>query len=142
MSRLILMNAPARPDGPALYNGKSYSAAVHLAEDVKPFVAIANGLRAHGVSAPAVLHADLDAGFLITEDFGREGVIEGDMPLPILPRYEAATDLLAALHARILPATLPLANDTTYRMPRFDASAITTEVGLMPEWYLPIAARP
>ena len=41
----ILMNSPKRPDGPAIYDGKSYSAAVHLAEDVKPFVAIANGLR-------------------------------------------------------------------------------------------------
>ena len=42
----ILMNSPKRPDGPPIYDGKSYSAAVHLAEDVKPFVAIANGLRA------------------------------------------------------------------------------------------------
>ncbi len=38
---VILMNSPRRPDGPAIYDGKSYSAAAHLAEDVKPFVAIA-----------------------------------------------------------------------------------------------------
>ena len=66
----ILMNSPRRPDGPAIYDGKPYSAAVHLAEDVKPFVAIANGLRKHGFSAPAIRHTDLDLGFLITEDFG------------------------------------------------------------------------
>jgi len=71
----ILMNAPKRPDGPAIYNGRSYSAAVHLAEDVKPFVAIARGLRDHGFSAPAIHHADLDSGFLITEDFGSEGFV-------------------------------------------------------------------
>ena len=59
---------------------ETYAAAVHLAEDVKPFVAIANGLRERGFSAPAIHHADLDAGFLITEDFGSEGVIEGDPP--------------------------------------------------------------
>src|SRR6201992_1261328 len=29
-SSLILMNAPRRPDGPAIYDGKPYSAAVHL----------------------------------------------------------------------------------------------------------------
>src|SRR5216683_3093790 len=29
---VILMNAPRRPDGPAVYDGKSYSAVVHLAE--------------------------------------------------------------------------------------------------------------
>ena len=94
----ILMNSPRRPDGPAIYDGKSYSAAVHLAEDVKPFVAIANGLRERGFSAPAIRHADLDSGFLITEDFGSAGVIEGDPPQPIVERYEAATDMLAALH--------------------------------------------
>src|SRR5665811_702146 len=38
---VILMNSPQRPDGPAIHDGKSYSAAVHLAEDVKPWVAIA-----------------------------------------------------------------------------------------------------
>src|SRR5580698_5267331 len=51
---VILMNSPRRPDGPAIYNGKAYSAAVHLAEDVKPFVAMANGLRERGLSAPAI----------------------------------------------------------------------------------------
>src|SRR6201999_3456430 len=90
----ILMNAPRRPDGPPVYDGKSYSAAVHLAEDVKPFVAIDNGLRGRAFSAPTIHHADLDAGFLITEDFGREGFVEGDPPRPIAARYEAAVDLL------------------------------------------------
>src|ERR1700752_4416028 len=89
----ILMNSPKRPDGPAIYDGKSYSAAVHLAEDVKPFVAIDNGLRAPGFSAPAIRHADLNSGFLITEDFGTEVVIEGNPPAPMAERYEAATDM-------------------------------------------------
>ena len=51
-----------------------------------------------GLSAPAIHHADLDAGFLITEDFGRESFVEGEPPRPIAERYEAATDMLAALH--------------------------------------------
>lgn len=79
---VILMNFPQRPDGAAIYNGKSYSAAVHLAENVKPFVAIDEGLRAAGISAPAIHHSDLDHGFLITEDFGSEAVIEGNPPRP------------------------------------------------------------
>src|SRR5258708_20601998 len=62
---VILMNFPRRPDGQALYDGKSYSAAVHLAEEVKPWVAIDNGLRARGFSAPSIHHPDLYAGFLI-----------------------------------------------------------------------------
>ena len=134
---VILMNSPRRPDGPALYDGKSYSASVHLAEDVKPFVAIANGLRAHGFSAPSIYHADLDAGFLITEDFGTTGVIEGDPPRPIAERYEVATDMLVALHREHLPEVLPLAPQLNYAIPTFDTDALLVEAGLMLEWYLP-----
>jgi hypothetical protein len=134
---VILMNFPRRPDGPAIYGGKSYSAAVHLAEDVKPFVALDNGLRERGFSAPAIRHADLDQGFLITEDFGSAGFIEGDPPRPIAERYEAATDLLAALHREALPEVLPLAPQLTYAIPEFDTEALLVEIGLMLEWYLP-----
>jgi tRNA threonylcarbamoyl adenosine modification protein YjeE len=134
---VILMNSPRRPDGAAVYDGKSYSAAVHLAEDVKPFVAIAGGLRERGFSAPAIHHADLDAGFLITEDFGSTGFIEGDPPAPIAERYQAATDMLAALHREPLPEILPLAPQLTYAIPVFDIDALLVEAGLMLEWYLP-----
>jgi aminoglycoside/choline kinase family phosphotransferase len=134
---VILMNFPRRPDGQALYDGKSYSAAVHLAEDVKPWVAIDNGLRARGFSAPSIHHADLDAGFLISEDFGIAAIVEGDPPVPVAERYEAATDLLAALHRQALPETLPLAPQLDYAIPTFDTDALLVEIGLMLEWYLP-----
>jgi N-acetylmuramate 1-kinase len=134
---VILMNSPRRPDGPTIYDGKSYSAAVHLAEDVKPFVAIAGGLRERGFSAPSIHHADLDTGFLITEDFGSAGFTEGDPPRPVAERYEAAVDVLAALHREALPDILPLAPQITYAMPTFDIDAMLVEIGLMLEWYLP-----
>jgi tRNA threonylcarbamoyl adenosine modification protein YjeE len=133
----ILMNSPRHPDGPAIYDGKPYSTAVHLAEDVKPFVAIDNGLRERGFSAPAIRHSDLESGFLITEDFGHEGVIEGDPPQPITERYETATDMLAALHQGALPEILPLTLQSTYTIPVFDIEAWLVEMGLMLEWYLP-----
>jgi N-acetylmuramate 1-kinase len=133
---LILMNSPKRPDGPAIYHGKSYSAAVHLAEDVKPFVAIARGLRERGFSAPAIHHGDLEAGFLITEDLGSAAFVEGDPPAPIAERYQTATDMLAALHREKLPETLPLAPGISYTIPVFDIDALLVEAGLMPEWYL------
>jgi tRNA threonylcarbamoyl adenosine modification protein YjeE len=134
---VILMNAPRRPDGPAIYDGNSYSAAVHLAQDVKPFVAIDNGLRARGFSAPSIHYADLDAGFLITEDFGTAGFVEGDPPRPVAERYESAVDMLAALHHQSLPETLPLAPQIAYPIPTFDTDALLVEVGLMLEWYMP-----
>lgn len=133
---VILMNSPQRPDGAAIYNGKSYSAAVHLAENVKSFVAIDEGLRATGISAPAIHHFDLEHGFLISEDFGSEGVLEGNPPRPIVERYETATDVLAMLHGKTLPEALPL-GDQTYAIPAFDTDALLIEIGLMPEWYLP-----
>jgi tRNA threonylcarbamoyl adenosine modification protein YjeE len=139
---VILMNSPRRPDGPAIYHGKSYSAAVHLAEDVKPFVAIANGLRAHGFSAPSIYHTDLDSGFLITEDFGVAGFIEGNPPQPTTERYQAATDMLAALHHTSLPDVLPLTPQTSYDIPAFDTDALLVEIGLMLEWYLPDRGAP
>jgi hypothetical protein len=134
---VILMNAPRRPDGPAVYHGRSYSGAVHLAQDVKPWVAIAAGLRERGFSAPVIHHADLDGGFLITEDFGSTGFIEGDPPAPNPERYEAATDMLAALHRKALPEVVSPSPQLSYAIPNFDTEALLVEVGLMLEWYLP-----
>lgn len=134
---VVLMNSPRRPDGPPAYNGKSYSAAVHLAEDVRPFMAMANGLRERGFSAPAIHHADIDDGFLIIEDFGRGSFVAGDPPTIILDRYQAAVEMLAALHLEDLPDTLPIAPHRNYHVPAFDTEAMMVEVGLVMEWYLP-----
>ena len=66
----ILMNAPRQPDGPPIRDGKPYSALVHLAEDVTPFVAVGSELRRRGLVAPAIYAFDLDRGFLLIEDLG------------------------------------------------------------------------
>ena len=94
-------------------------------------------MRERGFSAPAILHADLETGFLITEDLGTAGFVEGLPPAPVAVRYQAAADMLVALHRKPLPATLPLAPGIDYDIPPFDIDAQLVEVGLMPEWYLP-----
>ena len=134
---VVLMNSPRRPDGPPVYDGKSYSAAVHLAEDVRPFIALANGLRERGFSAPAIHHADIDDGFLIIEDFGQGNFVSGDPPKIILDRYQTAVEALAALHQEKLPDALPIAPQRSYYVPSFDTAAMMVEVGLVMEWYLP-----
>ncbi len=132
----ILMNSPPRPDGPALYDGKTYSEAVHLAENVKPFVAIANGLREHGYSAPAIHQADLMEEFLIIEDLGCESFFDGTPPAPIAERYQTAVDMLAAFHREPLPRHASCR--TKYRLPDpNDSAAMMIEIGLMIDWYLP-----
>jgi tRNA threonylcarbamoyl adenosine modification protein YjeE len=133
----ILMNFPPRVDRQLIYGGRSYLEAVHLADEIKPFVAIGHALHARGFSAPAIHHSDLESGFLICEDLGSEGVIEGDPARPIVERYEAATDVLVALHQQDLPATLPVAGSSDYRFPMFDVDAMLIEVSLLLDWYLP-----
>jgi tRNA threonylcarbamoyl adenosine modification protein YjeE len=133
----ILMNAPRRPDGPPVRDGKPYSAIAHLAEDIVPYVAIATGLRDRNLSAPAILHADLDRGLIIMEDLGYELIVEGDPPAPIEMRYEAAVDLLVSLHRRKLPESLPVSPNLDYRLPHYDMEAFLIEAELLLDWYLP-----
>ena len=44
----ILMISPPRPDGPILRYGKPYAAIARLSEDIRAFLAMAEGLRAQG----------------------------------------------------------------------------------------------
>jgi tRNA threonylcarbamoyl adenosine modification protein YjeE len=135
--RAILMNSPKKPDGPPVQDGKPYSQIAHLAETVVPFVAMAKGLRAQGLSAPDIMHADLQQGLLILEDLGTEGVVAGDPPAPIVERYEAAVDVLLALHDKVQPPTLPVAPHVEHRIPPYDIGAYLIEAGLLVDWYLP-----
>ena len=132
----VLMNAPRRPDGPPVRNGKPYSAIAHLAEDIVPYVALSAGLRDLGLSAPEILHADLDHGLIVMEDLGDDRIVAGDPPAPIEGRYATAVDLLAALHGLELPDTLPVAPHVDYRLPRYDLDAFLIEAELLLDWYL------
>jgi tRNA threonylcarbamoyl adenosine modification protein YjeE len=133
----ILMNAPRRADGPPVRDGKPYSAIAHLAEDIVPYVAVAAGLRAHNVSAPAILAADLERGLVVMEDLGNQLIVGGDPPAPIEARYAAAVDLLAALHGQKLPDVLHVAPRLDYQLPRYDMEAFLIEAELLLDWYLP-----
>src|SRR5690606_33053996 len=99
--RLILMDAPARPD-PGAGDGPSYSRIARLAEDVGPFIAMARALRAAGLNAPLIHHADAAAGLLLLDDLG-EGRITDAAGRPVEARYGAAVDALAHLHRRPMP---------------------------------------
>ena len=135
--RAVLMNAPRRPDGPSVHGGLPYSAIAHLAEDVRPFVAMARALRALGLSAPDIYAADLGEGLLVIEDLGGDGVVAGDPPAPIEERYAAAIDVLATLHRAPAPEVLPVAPRVDHRLPTYDRDAFLIEVELLVDWYLP-----
>lgn len=135
----ILMIAPRRPDGPPIRLGKSYSQLVHLAESVHAFVAMTKGLRDLGLSAPELYAADLDAGLLLIEDLGTEGVVDANGPIP--ERYALAVDVLAELHSRNLPGELPVDGLQMHRLHRYDLEALTIEAELLLDWYLPYANK-
>lgn len=134
---VILMNSPRRPDGPPVRDGKPYSAIAHLADNVAPFVAMANGLRQNGFSAPAIHHADLEQGLLILEDLGDEHVVSGDPPAPIKERYETAVDALLALHEKKLPDKLAVAPHVEHHIPAYDIDTFLIEAELLLDWFLP-----
>jgi tRNA threonylcarbamoyl adenosine modification protein YjeE len=139
---MILMNAPRRPDGPPVRHGRPYSAIAHLAEDVKPFVALANGLRERGFSAPEIYAVDLAEGFLVLEDLGDRSVVAGDPPAPIETCYRTAVDALVALHGLDLPDRLPVAPLIEHVIPPYDMDALLIEVELLLDWYLPYRGAP
>ena len=99
-------------------------------EDVRPFLAIANHLDAHGLRAPKILARDLTRGLLLIEDFGdrRVNPVLAQEPALEPEVYAQAVDTLAALHRHPLP-----------EVPPYDAAALQREVRLFPEWYAPAA---
>lgn len=139
---VILMNAPKQPDGPPIRDGKPYSRIAHLAEDVVPFVSIATALRDRGFAAPAILAGNLDAGLLLVEDLGRDGVLDGE-GRPIPERYVASAELLAELHKAEWPDRIELETGIIHRIPIYDHGAMVIETELLIDWYVPnVLGRP
>lgn len=99
----------------------------HL-EDSRPFLAIGKALDVMGFSAPQPLAVDLDAGLILLEDFGddRVGPVLARDPSQERHIYEAAVDILAALHDH------PAGNVAPYAIPE-----LLREARLFPDWYLP-----
>jgi N-acetylmuramate 1-kinase len=136
---LVLMDAPRMPDGPPVRNGLPYSRIAHLAEDVRPFVAIGRALAEAGLSVPRIVAHDIDAGLLLLEDlgdltFGRALGLGHDQR----QLWLAAVDTLAALR-RKPPPSMALPDGTPYRLPRFDRAALEIELDLILDWYWPAA---
>lgn len=134
----VLMDAPAVADGPIVKDGKRYSELAHLAEDVRPFVAIGEALKARGLPAPELYASDLDAGLLLMQDFGSETVIVDDAP--DIERYETALDILAEIHGYDWPDSAPLFDGSHHKLASFDQSVFDIEISLLLEWYAPYVA--
>jgi aminoglycoside/choline kinase family phosphotransferase len=98
-------------------------------ETCRPFVAIAEALRDAGVTAPEVLAADFDLGFLILTDLGNTTYLdafETADPARCRSLMNDALATLALMQRRVDHAPLP----------RYDRTLLLREMELFPEWYL------
>lgn len=78
-------------------------------EDITAFTYIARYLCDQGLSAPRILAEDTQHGFLLIEDLGDDlfaRIIQQNKSLE-MPLYEAATDVLVALHDAPMPELDP-----------------------------------
>ena len=134
----ILMDSARQPDGPPIRDGKPYSRIAHLAEDVRPFVAIGDALSAAGFSTPATMAHDLGRGLLLIEDFG-DSVFGAEMAKgrdqTLL--WRRAVDTLVALRSARPPAMLPMPDGTSYAIPQLDLGVLLIEAELLVDWYWP-----
>jgi tRNA threonylcarbamoyl adenosine modification protein YjeE len=134
----ILMDWPRQPDGPPIRNGLPYSRLAHLAEDVRPFVAVADALHAAGLTVPRIHAQDLDNGFLLLDDlgdrvFGRE-MMNGTGQATL---WQAAVEALVALSEAPAPEALPVAGGGVHNVSTYDPGAMAIETELIVDWYWP-----
>ncbi len=124
----VLMDWEAGADGPAIYDGQSYSQRACLAEAAPRFSEMIQWLDAHGLPAPNVVAEDLAAGFILLEDLGDQSLdrLAPDDPLSTIMRAEAVS-LLRYLHK--LPAA-------PFLKP-YNADVLGFETSLFLDWYLP-----
>ncbi len=98
-------------------------------EDPRPFVQVAEYLTGIGLSAPAILHRDLDQGLLLIEDFGGNRMREyvdaniGEEQAV----YTGVVDVLIELHKR----------EPAQGLVPHGLDQWLNEVGLFTEWYCP-----
>lgn len=131
--------APSEPEGASVEDRKAlgYNAVARLAgPNPEAFACIANELTMRGFSAPKIIAADMDKGFMLLEDLGDDlyaRVIAND-PAQERPLYEAAIDTLAAIYRSSFPAKMSFQNEA-WRVRDYDAAALQAEADLFLDWY-------
>ena len=95
-------------------------------EDCRPFVRIAALLADSGVHVPRILAQDLERGFLVLDDLGRQTWLE------VLNADNADALFEQALQALLRFQRMPGAD----ALPPYDDALLRRELQLFPDWYL------
>lgn len=129
----VLMNAPEMemPEK----TGQSYAEIAHLATSISQFVGIDRLILENGFVAPKIAAEDLQNGLLITDDLGRDGLLDKNRK-PIEERYIESGRLLSAFHQKDWPKHRQY-DDLTFDIPDYDRGVLRAEVSLLFYWYFP-----
>lgn len=95
-------------------------------ENCRPFVAVAALLAEAGVHVPEVLAEDLERGFLLLSDLGRQTYLDVIDQANADELFSDAIQSLLAFQA--LSVSIPL--------PSYDEALLRRELQLFPEWYV------
>ena len=95
-------------------------------EDCRPFVKVASLLAGAGVHVPEILAADLDRGYLLLPDLGRQTYLE------VIDEGNADALFEDALKALVAFQRLPVEG----LLPAYDEALLRRELQLFPDWYL------
>ncbi len=95
-------------------------------ENCRPFVAVASLLASAGVNVPEILAEDLDRGFLLLNDLGRQTYLDVIDETNADRLFADAIQALLAFQRLPLPASLP----------SYDEALLRRELQLFPEWYV------
>ncbi|WP_425317469.1 phosphotransferase [Stutzerimonas chloritidismutans] len=95
-------------------------------EDCRPFVKVAQMLDQAGVHVPQILASDLERGFLLLTDLGRQTYLDVINQSNAEQLFEDAVEAL--LKFQLHPVAQP--------MPAYDQALLRRELQLFPEWYV------
>ena len=143
--KAVLMDAPKDAELPNAPNGASvedrralgYNALARLAgPNLESFAAIANELIIRGFSAPKIIAANIEQGFLLLEDFGAAvyAKIMANDAGQERPLYIAAADTLAAIYRSSFPSVMRY-KSYHWHVHDYDDAAMLAEMDLCHDWY-------
>ncbi|MBD1552103.1 aminoglycoside phosphotransferase family protein [Pseudomonas typographi] len=95
-------------------------------ENCRAFVAIAQLLGGAGVHVPCIHAQDLENGFLLLSDLGRQTYLE------VLDENNAGALFEVAIEALLVYQQLPMEAP----LPTYDAALLRRELELFPQWYV------
>jgi aminoglycoside/choline kinase family phosphotransferase len=95
-------------------------------EDCRPFLQVADLLHAAGLNAPRVLASDVERGFLLLSDLGRQTYLEALTDANAEALMGDAITALVRWQAASRPGVLP----------PYDAALLGRELDLFPDWYV------